>query len=249
MGIGAAFHSLLEFCFPWSCAVCKAGFEGRGPLCSSCSAELQGLEEEPCCGVCAMTLPMHGSPCPYCMGKGAAHFERVVRLGPYTDPLRVMIHHLKYHRRWTLGEELADRLLERESVKGLLQQSDVLVPVPLHWRRQLPRGYNQAEVIAGRLAGRCRLRVARPVRRARHTETQTHLYTRARREANLKGAFVLRDAKCVEGRHVVVVDDVWTTGATLHAIARVLKEAKPASLSALVLATADPKGFERVDKH
>jgi ComF family protein len=240
--------SVMEFVFPWSCAVCREAFEGVGPLCAECAAEVGGLEEEPSCGRCAMPLPMAGSPCPYCMGKGPANFERVVRLGPFTGPLRTMIHHLKYHRRWGIGEELARRLLEREAVKALLQETSLLVPVPLHWRRQLTRGYNQAEVIARRLGKACGIPVARPVRRVRNTETQTHMHSLARRTENLREAFALVDGRAVAGKHVAIVDDVWTTGATLQAMARVLKKARPASLSAIVVATTNPRGLERVDR-
>jgi ComF family protein len=161
--------------------------------------------------------------------------------------VRVLIHHLKYHRRWGVGEELADRLLALERVKGLMQETDVIVAVPLHWRRQLVRGYNQAEVIARHLgrAGPRRIPVARPVRRVRNTETQTHLHSHAKRAQNLREAFALVDGRSIAGRHVTVVDDVWTTGATMQAMARVLKGAGPASLSAIVVAAADPRGVER----
>lgn len=245
--IGAIYRGVLDFCFPWACAVCEVAFEGRGPLCGDCAEELTTLEAEPCCAACAMSLPMRGSPCPYCLGKGPPNFERVVRLTSFHDPTRRLIHHLKYHRRWGVGEELADRLLAHERVKSLLQDAQVLVPVPLHWRRQLRRGYNQAEVLARRLAAHCGLPVARPVRRVRHTETQTHMHSHAHRTANLRDAFAPASPRGVAGKHVVVIDDVWTTGATLQAVARVLKRAKPASLSALVLATADPRGLERAE--
>src|SRR4051795_5868892 len=165
----------MDFAFPWSCAVCRGGFEGRGPLCEGCREALSGLEEEPCCGRCALSLPMHGSPCPYCMGKAPPNFERIVRLTSFHDPARVLIHHLKYHKRWTLAEELAERLARHQRVQELLQSTDVLIPVPLHWRRQLPRGYNQAEVIARRLGKLFKKPVTRAVRRIRHTEMQTHL--------------------------------------------------------------------------
>jgi ComF family protein len=158
-----------------------------------------------------------------------------------------MIHHLKYHRRWGIGEEFAHRLLAHERVKALLQQTQALVPVPLHWRRQVTRGYNQAEVIAARLGGLCRIPVVRAVRRVRNTETQIHQHSPARREANLKGAFALKTSAKITGKHVVIIDDVWTSGATMQEMARALKPAKPASLSAIVIATADPRGLERVE--
>ena len=136
MGIGRVVKSVLDLCFPWSCAVCRAGYEGDGPLCADCDAKLAQLEAETHCGVCAAPLPMERSPCPYCMGKGPANFYRVVRLGPFADPLRELIHQLKYHRKWALGEELADRLLRLERVKELLHETEredgVIIPVPLH---------------------------------------------------------------------------------------------------------------------
>jgi ComF family protein len=245
VGIAGIVRGVMDFWFPWACAVCKAGYEGPGPLCAACAGALQKLEDEPSCGVCATSLPLHGSPCPYCRGKGAPNFERVVRLTSYHDPVRVMIRNLKYHRGWGLGEELAARLLARESVKALLQETQVLVAVPLHWRRRFLRGYNQAEIVAGWLGKRCGIPVVRPVRRVRNTETQTHLHSHAKREKNLKDAFTLVDGRALAGRHVTVVDDVWTTGATMQAVARVLKGARPASLSAIVVAVADPRGLER----
>jgi predicted amidophosphoribosyltransferase len=74
------------------------------------------------------------------------------------------------------------------------------------------------------------------------------LHSHARRAENLRDAFVLVDGGKIAGKHVTVVDDVWTTGATMQAMARVLKKAKPASLSAIVVATADPRGLERVKR-
>ena len=194
---------------------------------------------------------MAGSPCPYCKGKGAPNFERVVRLAAFHDPVRALIHHLKYHRQWGIGEELANRLVEQERVKGLLQISDVLVPVPLHWRRQITRGYNQAQVIARHLAKQCDKPVVRAVRRVKNMETQTRLHSHHKREENLRDAFALvrGGGERIKGKHVVVIDDVWTTGATMQAMARELKKAKPASLSAIVVASVDPRGLERSDPH
>jgi ComF family protein len=252
MSLGTIVQGFLDLCFPWTCAVCQTAYEGAGPLCPTCSDQLGDLENQPHCPTCAAPLPMHRSPCAYCMGKAPPNFYRVLRLAPYADPLREMILHLKYHKKWGLGEDLANRLLAREDAKELLhdtaREAGVLVPVPLHWKRHFLRWYNQAEVVARHLGRKCGLPVARPVKRVKDTGTQTHLHTRAQREANLKDAFRLTNPKPIAGKHVVLIDDVWTTGATMRALARVIKKAKPASISAIVLAMADPKGYERVDR-
>lgn len=243
-----AFHAVLDFCFPGVCAACKTGCDGRVPLCIDCLAQLNAMTSAPACRLCAAPLAMAGSPCPYCRQRGIKPFQRVVAIGRFEAPLREMVHAIKYHRDWPLAEYLARYLLEQERVKELLTAADVLVPVPLYPLRQLSRGYNQAHVIAKRLKKLCGLNLAEAVIRVRDTETQTHFHSRARRIKNMKGAFALRSAKHIRGKHVILVDDVMTSGATLRAVVRALKEGEPASVSALVLAVADPKGrsFERV---
>lgn len=194
------------------------------------------------CPQCAMPIGGPGGACPYCDGDGLRNFERVVALGTFRDPLRHLIYAAKYHGRWPVAERLADRLLEQERVRNILTVAECLVPVPLHRLRQVGRGFNQAEVVARRLAKRSGKSLARPAVRLRNTETQTHLHSRAQREENLKDAFGLVRGWPIRNRHVVIVDDVMTTGATLQAFARALAPAEPASLSAIVVAVADPLG-------
>lgn len=242
MALTALVSQLLDFCYPGACAACRKATDGAASLCEACDAKLRKLESAPACRSCAKPLPEHGSPCPHCLGDGVAHYGWVLRLGTFTDPLKHLIHQVKYHHRWPLAEVLADRLLGQEHLKTLLSETEVIVPVPLHRFRQVTRGYNQAEVIARRLATRCRLPFARPVVRLRNTESQTTMPSAARREENMREAFALLSPRAVRGKHVVVVDDVMTTGATLKAFAHALRPARPASLSAVVLAVADPKG-------
>jgi ComF family protein len=238
--------SVMDFCYPGACANCQAHAQGSAALCDACTTDLLAQETAPACDRCGMPLPQHDAPCPHCKGKGLHPFERVLRLGVFEDPLKHLIHQAKYHHRWPLAEFLAERLSAQELVKGLLTETDVLVAVPLHALRHVKRGYNQAEVLARRLAKLNHLKLVKPAVRLVNTETQTHLHSHAKREENLRDAFGLVKPRRIRGKHVVLVDDVMTTGATLKSFARCLADAEPASLSAIVVAVADPKrrGFE-----
>jgi len=237
------FRDVVDLLYPVTCSACDVFVDGAGPLCPDCYNALRHQEDEPSCPACAMPLAGHGDPCPYCEGKGEPNFERIVRLGIYSDPIRHLVYRMKYHGRWALAEYFGERLLEQERVKALLTETDCLVPVPLHPLRHIARGYNQAEVLARRISRLVKkLPVVRPLLRIRNTEAQIRVRSRAKRQENLRQAFGLVNADLVAGRHIVIVDDITTTGATLQSIARALKPAKPASISAMVIAIADPKG-------
>jgi ComF family protein len=237
--LATAFHDLLEFCLAAECGACGAPADKEGFLCPVCSAALDRLIDEPACDRCGMPLAAEGTSCVWCRGKGQPHYDRIVALGRFDEPLKGLIHRVKYGGQWTTAERLAMRLLDMPRAACLLSEADRIVPVPLHPNRQFSRGFNQAEVIARQLDRR---RVVRPAVRRRNTATQTQLRSRARRVENLRGAFSLIDPESIAGKHIVVVDDVTTSGATLREMARTLVAANPASLSAIVLAVADPKG-------
>lgn len=192
-----------------------------------------------------MPLPMRDAPCPHCRGKGVPHYESIVALGRFDEPLKGLIHRMKYRRQWTIAELLAERLSQKNRAVEEIGLADRIIPVPLHPFRQFQRGYNQAEVIAQRLG---RSQLIRPIKRRRNTPTQTHLHSHEKRFENLRDAFRLTDPESITGQRVLIIDDVTTSGATLQSIARTLAAAKPKSLHAMVLAVADPKGthFESV---
>jgi ComF family protein len=147
------------------------------------------------------------------------------------------MHRFKYAGRADLARPLSE-LMRRAIPREIDRVPEIVVPVPLHPARIVERGFNQAALLAGPIA--CRLGVAfrpRALERVRDTPRQATL-DRVRRATNLDGAFRVRD-DAVEGKHVLLVDDVRTTGATLHECERTLRARRAALVSTLVLASVD----------
>jgi ComF family protein len=232
---------IADFFYPPVCKLCTAIGESP-PLCAACLASLDQLAAAPACDRCGYPLVHPADPCPHCHGKGIAPIDCVIRLGVFIDPLRTLVHRIKYRHGWPLAEFLADRLVAHEPAKGLLAEAECLVPVPLHPFRQWTRGYNQASVIAARIGKRCGIPNSTPLVRLRNTPSQTTLHAQTSRWENVRDAFGLISASSVRGRHVVLVDDVMTSGSTLRSAARTLARGAPASISVLAVAVADPKG-------
>lgn len=162
--------------------------------------------------------------------------DRARAVGGYDGALRAIVHALKYEGRRSLAQPLAELMRIRGA--EMLAGADWAVPVPLHPSRQRERGFNQAADLARHLG----VPVRRALRRHRATRTQTGLPA-SRRHGNVRGAFAL--ARGQEGREgleglagttVVLIDDVSTTGATLDACARALKEAGVREVRALTAA-------------
>lgn len=234
--------------FPGRCVVCREATDGRRDFCHACDNELTKLETRPQCRDCGSPLAAADSPCQRCLGRGFRLFDDVVNLGVYTEPLRPLVHRLKFYHGWSVGELLAERAAALPRVRELLRHTDVLVPVPLHGWRQIVRGFNQADVIAKRLGRVGGVKVRSPVIRLRRTKAQSGMTNRVDRFKNLSGAFAVTNPKALAGLRITLVDDVMTTGATLKALARAIAKTKPASINVFTLALADPTGhtFEAV---
>lgn len=234
--------SVLSFIYPPICAGCGRAEQVSALFCGTCEGKMTAIESAARCVRCSMPAGGPDQPCPHCRGRGLPPFVKVAALGVLGDPLKRVIHRGKYAGGWPLLELLAERLGQRFSTDPILTSADILVPVPLHRRRQIERGYNQAEVIARRLGRFHKIPVFNIADRRRPTAVQSQLSSRKKRVDNLRDAFTLHDARAVTGKRVVLVDDVLTTGSTLVYLARAIREAEPVSLAAMVLAVADPKG-------
>lgn len=223
----ALLDSILNLLFPVTCVVCRSPVLERrwGAACPECWLRLEPLEP-PFCAQCGEPAPAIEGLCGLCRrGEHIFDFARSALL--FTGTLREIIHHLKYTDRVSLANPLGDILkncLNNEPFTG-----NLIVPVPLHRRRERQRGFNQAELIAARLG---RHLTTRLLRRRKNTPSQTGL-SRSERKRNLAGAFEVRGH--IRGT-VIIVDDVYTTGSTMNEIARTLKRAGAERVEVLTVA-------------
>jgi ComF family protein len=225
--------------FPPSCPGCGRMLAAHSALCSDCWQQISFIER-PYCEVL-------GTPFTYDLGPGILSpeaiadppvFDRLRSVCQFDGVARKLVHALKYNDRTELAPMMAGWLARAGS--ELVAACDVIVPVPLHHYRLLSRRFNQAAELARELGKRAE----KPfdpglVRRNRRTRQQVGL-KRTQREANMRGAFTVteRGRGEVFGKRVLLVDDVYTTGATVSAIARALKAAGAVDVSVLTFARA-----------
>jgi ComF family protein len=261
--VRAAVDDFVTTLFPSDCRVCggpllRAGF---APVCDACVGGV-AAQTTTLCGRCGEALDLEGvrfarqfpaegllcSPCRMV----PPEFVRAVAYGVYQDSLREMVHLLKYERMSAVARSLGGMLARSiETLDGQAGAELMVVAVPLFPAKERQRGYNQAVLLAD--AALAELKKTRPawklrpahgvIRRVRDTESQFALTPRGRRR-NLKGAFAVRDDAALVGREVLLVDDIYTTGATARECARSLRRAGAAKVWVATLARAQREMVE-----
>lgn len=230
-------EALVSLLYPPHCANCGADTDGGIHLCAACAGQARKIVA-PFCRRCSE--PFAGAidgefTCPNCLGR-TLHFDCAVACYLSRGVVREFIHRFKYDGHFYLRHPLADWLAETlDDARLRAQPIDALVPVPLHSARFREREFNQAETLAKLLARRTRLPLLRALARIRYTTTQTRLDRHERME-NLRNAFRVRQTSAVQNRHLVLVDDVFTTGSTVDECARVLHAAGAASIRVITVA-------------
>ena len=218
-------------------------------VCILCQKRHRDIVDKGLCPVCAKTLPYIKPPiCQKC-GKTVKedtgicleciyaqyHFERAVPVFEYTSDMQQLIHRFKYQGVYylsrTLGYWMAEAYKQRCN-----WEVDVIVPVPLHPRRERERGFNQSALLAGEVGRSIGVQVdCRILKRRKHTSTQVVLNKHQRRQ-NLWDAFEVIDPDKVRGRVILLIDDVFTTGSTVDECSRVLMHAGAKRVYVLTLA-------------
>lgn len=224
---------LVRLVLPARCLLCgAAGAQGRD-LCAGCRADVQ--PNQPCCPRCALPLQMPAPACGECLASEPP-FAAAWAPFRYAHPLDLLEARFKFHADLAAGCVLASLMLERMALDAPARPQ-LIVPVPLHGSRLGQRGYNQALELARPLARATGIPVRDDLlRRVRATPAQTGLDARTRRR-NLRDAFALVAPGGLPD-HVVLLDDVMTTGATLREAARVLRRAGVRRVDAWALARA-----------
>jgi len=226
----------LDIALPTLCVACREPVDGDG-VCAACWAKLSFIAPPYCP---RLGIPFVYDPGPDMLSMEAIAnppaYQRARAAVRYDDVARTLVHALKYQDRTDLAPAMG-RWMARAG-QELLGEADALIPVPLHWRRGWSRRYNQSGALARVIERQSGVKVTSEVlRRVRPTQQQIGL-SRSQRATNVQGAFkVAADRQSqIQGRHVILVDDVLTSGATVDACARALLRAKAAQVDVLVFA-------------
>lgn len=236
-GAAAILRGALDLALPPQCLSCAMPVTSAGSLCPGCWSRLRLIETPYCARL--------GIPFTYDIGAGALSaeaiadpppFDRCRAVATYDDVARQLVHGLKYRDRLDLSRWMGRWM--RRAGDEIIADADVIVAVPLHRRRLWWRRYNQSALLAGAVAAAAgKPLAAGALIRVRATEQQVGL-TADQRDRNVRGAFQVPAAEkiAIAGRRVLLVDDVYTTGATVRAATRALLRAGASAVDVLVFA-------------
>lgn len=230
-------HQLLNWLYPPLCLQCRTPVGENGAVCVTCWEQLEFIAE-PCCAICGYPFAFDVADtalCGMCLRTPPPYIQArsVLR---YTEHSRPLITRLKYADHTQLAPAYGRWLAAYGH--SLVSQSEMIIPVPLHYRRFVQRRFNQSALLAATLSRQCGLpMIPDAMLRTRHTQPQASL-SRNQRLKNVQGAFRVhpKHALRLAGKRVLLIDDVMTTSATIHACCMALSRAKVSQIYVLTLA-------------
>lgn len=230
-------YGLVQLLYPPFCLICGGELDAATKIvCQRCWSSLE-LIDKPFCQVCGASLRHQEQRCPYCRGTSFS-FSAARAAYIYSRDVRRILHAFKFHRKINLAEQVGRAMAFTVLDDERFQAIDGLVPVPLHPSRLRERGYNQSDLLAEAVSAELRIPWLKDALvRKKRTRAMTAL-TPERRRRNVEHAFETATGAPLEGRRIVLVDDVLTTGATAQACALALIRAGAADVQVLTAARA-----------
>jgi len=213
--------------------------EGQRGFCSNCLSEIHWIESPYCsvCGIPFISKEVESHPCGACVTH-RKYFTMARALGTYEGSLQEAIHHWKYEGKTNLTPFFAEWMAEGLNRYWEPDSFDLLIPVPLHTQRLRERGFNQALLLVKELSRRTRIPYRKTIlQKKKPTIPQVNL-SGAERERGLRGAFQVIGKEELLGKSVLLVDDVYTTGATVNECSKVLLRGGTERVGVLTLAHA-----------
>jgi len=232
-------QALIDFFFPPKCPTCGADTE-NSPYdrpCPSCLAQIKFFSPPICprCGVGFASSGGENHLCAECLSE-ERYFTKARAIGPYEGLMAEVISRFKFHGASRLSRPLGWLLAEYADPDFSFSDFDFVLPVPLHPRRLRQRGFNQALLLARYVSRVHSLPLDyTALQRIRHTEPQTQL-SGTERKKNIRGAFAVTQPGLISGKHILLIDDVFTTGATVQECSRILLKAGAEKVAVLTLA-------------
>lgn len=214
-------------------------------LCDNCFSNLP-FKDSCVCIKCGDSITGEGNYCLSCKNNANKPYNKAFAPFKFKDSIVKIIHDLKYNNQKWIAPFISEFLVDE-----VLQQNvsvDVIIPIPLNIKRYNERGFNQSEIICEKLVTKLNMKVdVTSLVRSKYTKTQTNL-TRAERSENLKDAFTVQNKEAIKGKSILLVDDVFTTGATMEEACKVLRKAGAKNIYCLTIAHVEkPKQTEKIN--
>ncbi len=230
----AMFETAIVFLYPSSCRVCEdfLGAALMPYICADCWQDVQYLEP-PWCDICG--TPDVKGLCDAC-ATSPPRYGQLRTVALYQTTLQQAIHLFKFEKKKVFARHLIQLINAHIPVDCDIATYDFILPIPIHKKRLRERGFNQAMLLADGIAKAAGVRVLTDALvRKRHTVAQSSLDREARQQ-NIVGAFEIRNPKVIRGKRLLVIDDVFTTGATIREAVNELWTVDPAEVDVLTLA-------------
>jgi len=236
---------LLDWLYPPTCIACRTliALNEAQPrdmrLCSKCQTLFEPIKP-PICNTCGIPTERDVARCVSCFGK-TFFFTSGRAVFVYDDLMRDLLHDLKFRRKKQIAQSLGK--LWATHMKDM--PDAILVPLPLHPKKERERGFNQAQILAQQLSARLNIPMENALERVVDTPPQSGLHPRMRME-NVSGAFGIAPGANVHGKNYIIIDDIYTTGASLNECAKVLQAAGASDVSCMTLSIVEKKGDKKV---